>query len=246
MSTEMAAVGSSLVARCVEYPHRWYDAWGPNVLKYILNPAALPVDDTTYDPTPEWTCTIVEGAGTSTVGVTDVAGGAIIIDTGTNDDDGFKMQLGSPVGGVGENVSFASPFPTYFGIRFALGDATNSDLLAGFCITNTACLDGVTDGMYFRTIDTEDELYFVMEQDSAESVTAVATLTDAAYCQAEFLYSGGNVYVYVNSVLVATIANTDANFCNDELLRLTLEFLTGEGNTNTATITELRFIQIQN
>jgi hypothetical protein len=86
----------------------------------------------------------------------------------------------------------------------------------------------------------------VLEQDSVESVNAVATMTDATDVVFEMLYYGSNVYVYVDGALLTTIADTDANFCNDELLRLSVEFLTGEAVANTCTIKRLRFFQIQN
>lgn len=70
-------------------------------------------------------------------------------------------------------------------------------------------------------------------------------MTDATDVTLEFLYSGSNVYVYVDGTLTATLADSDTSFPNDELLRLSFEFLTGEAVANTATIKWLRFIQIQ-
>jgi hypothetical protein len=61
----------------------------------------------------------------------------------------------------------------------------------------------------------------------------------------EFFYWGSNVYAYVDGTLMATIADSDVGFPNDELLRLTFEFLTGEAVANTCIIKRLRFIQIQ-
>ena len=142
-------------------------------------------------------------------------------------------------------MSFATEYPTYFGVKFQINDVDQTDCLFGFCITDTACIDAVTDGIYFRSVDETGVLNFVLEQDSVESVTAVNTMTDATDVHVEFYYYGSNVYVYCNDSLMATIADTDANFPNDELLRLTIEFLTGEAVANTCTIKELRFIQIQ-
>jgi len=242
MSVEMVSICSSLVCRDVEYPHRWYDAWGPHVVKYELNTAACPTDDTTGMPT-EFTNTLV---GASTFAHTDVAGGGVILTAAGAENDGVKLQLGDELGGAGENVSFASPrYATYFGVTLQVSDADQTDFLAGFFITDTTALDGGTDGIYFRSIDGTAVVNFVLEQDSNESATAAATMTDAADVQLEFLYQGGYVYVYADSTLMATIADTDANFCNDELLRLTFEFLDGEAVGNTCTIKRLRFIQLQ-
>ena len=239
MAAEVNFWGDALVVRSVEYPFRWYDAIGRNVVKYEMSTIALPLDDTTNLPT-EWISTLV---GASTVAHTDVLGGGILLTAEAADDDGVKLQLGDSA--AGENVSFASRYPTYFGVKFQMSEAEQADVLFGFCITDTACLDAVTDGMYFRNVDASEVLYFVLEQDSAESVTAVATLADDTDIHCEFLYTDGSVKVYINNALTATIADSDANFPNDELLRLTVEFLEGEIAAHTCTIKELRFIQIQ-
>lgn len=242
MTVEMVTIGDSLVARSGEYPFRWYDAWGSHVVKYEMNTAGCPTDDTTGMPT-EFVNTLV---GASTFAHTDVLGGAILLTAEAADNDGVKLQLGDELAGAGENVSFALRYPCYFHVRLQIDDVSQTDFLAGFFITDTTALDGGTDGIYFRSIDETGVVNFVLEQDSAETVTAVNTMTDATDVDLEFLYlADGNIYAYVNTVLMATIADTDANFCNDELLRLTFEFLQGEIAAHTCTLKRLKFIQIQ-
>jgi hypothetical protein len=241
MAAEIHYQGDAIVVRSHEYPHRWYDVFGPNVVKYNLNTAAVPTDDSTGMPS-EFTNTLV---GASTFAHTDVAGGGVIMTAEALENDGVKLQLGDELGGVGESVSFASRYPTYFGVKFQVNDADQTDVLFGFCITDTACLDAVSDGMYFRSVDESTALYFVLEQNSLETATAVGTLADATDITAEFYYSGGSVYVYINSALAATLADSDVYFPNDELLRLTIEFLSGAAAANTCTIKWLRFMQIQ-
>jgi hypothetical protein len=190
----------------------------------------------------EFTYTLVNA---STFAHTDVAGGGVIITADTAENDGVSLQLGDELGGAGESVSFAAEYPTYFGITMQINDVDQTDFVTGFAVTDTAILGGVTDGLYFRSVDETAVVNFVLEQDSVESVNAVATMTDATDIVLEFLYWGSNVLVYVDGVLQVTIADSDANFCNDELLRLSIEFLTGEAIANTMTIKRLRFIQIQ-
>lgn len=243
MSVELANIRECGVLRDSVNTWRWYDAFGPNVVKYALNPVATPTDDATGMPT-EFTNTLV-GASTFTHSEA-VAGGAVVLTTAAANNDGVKLQLGQELGGLAENVSLAADYATYFSVQFALADATNSDVLAGFSRTDTTVLDAADTAIYFRKVDTDRTLYFVLEQDAVESATAVATVTSAAYIHCEFFYWAHNVYVYINDVLMATIADTDANFPNDELMRLTLEFLTGAaGGATTCTVRELRFIQIQ-
>jgi hypothetical protein len=193
----------------------------------------------------EFTNTLVNA---STFAHTDVLGGAVLLTAAGAEDDGVKLQLGSELAGGpnGECVSFARRYPLYFGCVLQINDVDQTDFLAGFCVTDTTCLDGVTDGLYFRSVDESAVVNLVLEQDSAETVTAVNTMTDATDVVLEFTYSAdGYVRAYVNTVLMATIADTDANFCNDELLRLTFEFLTGAVAANTCTLKRLAFIQIQ-
>lgn len=241
MGLEFATIRNHMVLRDATNTWRWYDAWGPSVVKYEMNTAAVPTDDTTGMPS-EFTNTLVNA---STFAHTDVLGGGVILTGAGADNDGVKLQLGDELGGAGENVSFAAEYPTYLYAKVQMLDVDQSDMLVGFCITDTTCLDGVTDGMYFRTVDASAVLYFVLEKNSAESTTAVNTMTDATDVELEMFYYGSNVYAYVNGVLMATVADTDAGFPNDELLRLTFEFLSGEAAANTCTIKRLRFIQIQ-
>jgi len=238
---EWATIRNCLVARDSINTWKWYAAFGPNVVQYALSVIGPPTDNTTGMPT-EFINTLVNA---STFTLADVAGGAVILTGAGADNDGVKLQLGAEAGTAGENVTFAAEYPCYFSCKFQLLDADQSDILAGFFITDTTALDGGTDGMYFRSVDESAVLQFVLEKNSVESVTNVGTLTDAADVHCEFLYWGSNVYVYVDDVLQTTIADTDASFPNDELLRLTLEFLSGEAAANTATVKELRFIQIQ-
>jgi hypothetical protein len=241
MSTETAEIRQATVYRSHEYPHRLYDAFGENVTKYITQFQSLPADDATTDPT-EFVMTVVEVGGTSSAVIGDVAGGALVITCAGNEDDGYSMQLGNA--NSGEWVDFSTPGVCYFGIQFQVSDADQTEVFFGAAVTDTALLGGVTDSICFRTTDESAVLNFVLEQDSAETVTAVATLTDAADVTAEWYCDETNVTVYINGTQVAQVARTDTNFPDDELLRLSLEVLSGEAAANTCTIKWLRLIQI--
>lgn len=224
--------------------NRMFDAFGPGVVKYLQNFASLPADDQTTDPT-EFVNTVVEaGAGVSTAVLGDVAGGALIITTAANEDDGYSMQLGNP--NSGRSAQLNGDYPTYFGIRFQINDVDQTDCLFGLCVTDTALLGGMTDGVYFRSVDATGILNFVIEKDSVESTTAVATMADDTDITAEFYYDGQNIKAYIDGDLKATIADSDASFPNDEALRLSMEFLTGEAVANTCQIDWVRIIHIRN
>jgi hypothetical protein len=83
------------------------------------------------------------------------------------------------------------------------------------------------------------------EKDSVEGTTAVATLSDAVDVTAEFNYDGTTVRSYINGVETSSTANSDATFPNDEYMRLSVEFLTGEAVANTCTIKWIRLILIR-
>jgi hypothetical protein len=244
MTVETATIHNHLVMRDDVNTWRWYDAFGPSVVKYIQDFTDLPVDDTTGDPV-EFVNTIVEtgGGGDSTATLTDVQGGALLITTDNAEDDGYKMQLGDA--GGGESVALSGDYPLYFGTRFKINDVDQTDVLAGFAVTDTAALDGVDTALYFRSVDGSASLYVVLEKDTNESATSVATLADDTYITLEMLYFDHNLEVYVDGSLAATIADTDTNFPDNELMRLTIEFLTGETTANTLTMQWIRFIQIQ-
>ena len=242
MAIEQAQIQNALVFRDSDYPHRWYDAIGPGVAKYLQEFVALAADDTTTDPD-EWVDTVVEvGTGVSTAVLGDVAGGALVITTAANDNDGWSMQLGNA--NSGEFVALTSGNHCYFGVEFNCNDADNTDCLFGLSVTDTAIIAAVTDGIYFRSIDAVDEMYFVTERDSIESLTSVCTLSDTAYTTAEFLFDGSVVTAYINGVEVASVSNSSDTFPDDELLRLAVEFLTGETTANVCTIKWLRVIHL--
>ena len=218
-----------------QYLHRWLDAIGIDVTKYILNPAALPTDDTTGDPT-EFTLTPVEaGAGNSTAVLSD---NTLLITTAGNENDGVNLQL------KGEAFDLASNNLTYFGIKFQASEATQSDFLVGLCITDTTLLGGMTDGVYFECLDGSTDINFVLEKDSTEttSASAVGTFADATDVVLEFVFDGTNVDAWVNGTLQTRLATT--NLPDDEQLTPSIAFLTGAASAETLTVKEFRAIQI--
>jgi hypothetical protein len=242
MAIETANIRNAIVYRSADYPHRWYDAFGEGVIKHLQEFVTIPQDDTTLDPS-EWVVTVVEiGGGTSNLAIADVAGGAATVTCAANENDGWSMQLG-PV--LGECIDLSGPYYLYVSVDMASNDADQTDVLVGVAVTDTALLGGVTDGIYFRSVDETTNLEFVTEKDSVESSTVVGTLADAAYTRCEFLVDESNVKAYVNGVLMSTTARTAATFPNDELMRLSLEFLTGEAVANVLTIKHLKMIHIR-
>lgn len=214
---------------------RWLDAIGPDVTKFILNPAYMPVDDTTGDLT-GFTHTAVEaGAGNSTAVLSD---NTLLFTAAANENDGVNLQV------KGEAFDLASGNYAYFGISFQTNDADQVDILAGLCITDTTLLGGMTDGIYFESLDGSTDINFVLEKDSTEttSAAAIGTLADATDVILEFLFDGTNVDCWVNGTLQTRLATT--NLPDNEQLTPSIHFLTGEAVANTLTVNWMRAIQI--
>lgn len=223
-----------------EYQHRWIEAFGLKVHKYLTDFNDLDVDDQTGDPT-EYTFTPVEnGASSSTVTLKDAQGGWLRLQADTFDNDGGNLQL------KGESFKLTAGDPIYFGTSILLDVADQSDFCVGLCITNTALVGGMTDGVYFRKVDGSTSVSFVSEKDSSEEeTTAVHTLVAATAVTLEFLTDGtSHIWAYVNGVLAATHATT---IPDDEELRVSVAYINGTAQTSKGIeVDYIRAIQIMN
>jgi hypothetical protein len=220
----------------VDDAERWLDVAGPNVTKWTLDCVDVPVDDTTGLAT-AYTTTLVNASTFALVA--GAFGGNCIFTAAGAENDGVNMQL------KGEPFYLVGNYPAYFGIRYQVADADQTDIFLGLSITDTTACTAVSDGVFFRAVDQSAALSFVVEKDSAESITSVLTQVDATWYVAEFYYDGTNVYAYINGALVATVANTDTNFPDDEYLTPTIAMLSGEGAANTLTVDWARAFQIR-
>jgi hypothetical protein len=216
--------------------HRWLDAIGPDVCKFLEDFVGTPF--ASADTPAAWTVTLVEaGAGESTVALTDGAGGLLLITTDAAENDGVNMQV------TKEAFKLASGKPCYFGAKFMISDATESDFIVGLCITDTTLLGGLTDGVYFRKVDGATDVKFVIEKDSAETESAaLLTAVKDTYMTLEFFFDGTNIDAYVNGVLQTRLAMT--NLPDDEELTPSIAFLTGAAAAKTMTVDWIRAIQI--
>lgn len=215
---------------------RIVDAIGPDVIHYFEDFTHIAVAS---DALTNWTVTLVEaGAGETTITRPDASGGALLITTDANEDDGANLQLTT-----GESFGFASgQLLTYFGIRLKSGEATQNDILVGLCITDTTLLGGMTDGVYFEKLDGGTSWSFVTEKDSTETqADTLGTLVADTYVTLEFCFDGTSIYAFIDGTLVAT---STTNIPNDELLTPSIHFLTGNAAIETLTIDWIRVVQV--
>ncbi|MCP4567975.1 MAG: hypothetical protein GY841_10385 [FCB group bacterium] len=234
MTTEITYIKNAMVLRDSAKTQRWYDVFGANVVKWSEEGVVFPID-----PTNRYTETAVSiGVGTSAVAGSNAAGGALVATSAANEDDGVQLQ--SPL----EVFSFAAAYPFYMGICWQGGDVDQTDFLFGACITDTTLLGGMTDGIYFQSVDGTGAVTLEIEKDSAATSIAIGTMTDATNMTLELYWSGTALSAWVDGVQV-TAALATTNLPNDELLTFSFAMLTGEGNANTITIDWMRMFQIQ-
>jgi len=235
MAVETATVRNHLVMRDENKTWRWFDAFGPNVVKWELDMVTL-AQDASANPA-GYTTTEV---GTDTCALQESTDkGQLLFTTGGTTDNGIQIQP------LGEAFSFANRYPCYFGARLAVNDADQVDAFVGLGLADASHLAAADTDIGFRTDDESATLQFILEKDTNETSTSVATLTDAGWVTAEFFYDGADyVYAYVDGTLQATVARTDANFPNDEHLTPTIAILTGDDSANTLTVQWARAIQI--
>ena len=218
--------------------HRIVNAIGDNVRFFDFKPEDAGASGT--DPA-GWTTTVVEaGSGTTEWATANVERGASTITCAANEDDGGSYQL------LGESILLNSGNWAYFRCKFSIDDVDQTDVFVGFAITDTAILAGVTDRIGFQSVDGDSGLDFLAEKDSTETLTEdVGTLADDTDVDVELVWDGAaeSLYTYVNGTLTTTQTAT-TNLPNDEELRLSVEFLTGEAVANVMTIKKLTFCQV--
>ena len=212
---------------------RILDGLGEGVVKFITDFTSFPVDDTTGDPT-EYTSTVVEaGSGNTTIASTDKSGGAVLITTAANENDGGSYQL------LGESFK-TDGNELYFGTSIATNEATQSDVLIGLSVTDTAMLGGLANGIYFECLDGATGISAVTESGSSETQSdSLGTLADDTFVELEFYYNGSNVEFFINGSSVATHTATIPS----TEMRVSFEYLTGAAAAKTMTLDWIRCIQ---
>ena len=236
MPIKSKLIDGNLVFYDSAYGHRWLDAWGPGVCKFLEDFAYTPF--ASADNMAGWTTTLVEtGAGETTVAlVAGAAGGNLIITTDAAENDGANIQA------QGEAFLAASGKELYFGCKFQVSEATQSDFLVGLCITDTDLLGAMTDGIYFRKVDGSTTCNFVLEKGSTETATSAFTVAASTDYTVEFAFNGTNVDFWVNGVKGTRPVTT--NLPDTEYLTPSIHCLTGEAVSHSMTIDWIKTIQI--
>jgi len=232
MTIEQVAINNNLVFRDASNTWRWFDAVGPDVRKWEFGPNQV-VSTTTAAG-----CTVTETNGTL-VTEDSTSGGAVVLTLAGAEDDVVEVQSFS------ELFYFASPWKAYFGCKFQLVDADQQDVHLGWTIRDVDHAGGISDGIYVRLVDGSAVLSLVLEKTSVESATAIATLANATDYQLELYYDGDYVHAYLDGALVASIADSNASFCDDEHLCATVTDESGATASNNLILYWAHAIQVQ-
>jgi hypothetical protein len=213
--------------------HRWLDAIGPNVVKYI--------DDFITYSEDEWTETAVSaGTGTSDIDVDDAQNGILTADAAANENDGIQIQH------VGEAWKLTTNDPLYFGVRWAITDTPQADMVIGLAVNSTTLIATNVNGVYIRTKDGETTVEGVTDATAQGETELLATIVASTYYVDEFYWDGvDTVYWWHDGTRIGTYS-TAANIPTSDELKISIAYLNGAGSMQHSGINVdwLRCIQI--
>lgn len=216
--------------------HTWFDDFDRFTTTQTIT-ITDPGNATVYQ---DW---LLTSTGGGTALVTDGDGGIVVLTNGASDDDNTFVQWQGGSTSVAETFRWASDKAMWFKARFAVSDATESDLVIGLQITDDAPLD-TTDGLFFYKADGSTSLTFRAEKDDAASTVTVATMANNTYVTVGFVYlpSGTDgsgaapvCNVYLNDVRVGSLT-TFTNFPSDEDLAVSFGVQNGAIGSKTMSV----------
>lgn len=180
----------------------------------------------------DWTVTETQAGATQAI--TNEDGGVLLLTNSADDDDLVALQLSK------ETFKFEANKPLFFKARFAVSDATQSDLVIGLQITDSTPL-AVTDGVYFSKADGAATLNFnVVKNSTATTASAIATLSNATFITVAFYYNGVDKIFYAagtDSNIPAILGKSViTNLPDDEELTISFALQNGEAVAKTMSI----------
>jgi len=196
-------------------------------------------DDFMRYSTDWWTVSTTEaGSGNASEAIDNVIGGVLKLTNDDADDDMDQIQL------VGEPFKLAANKPLWFETRLKVSDATESDFIAGLCITDTSLIAAMSDGVYFRKDDGDANIDFVTEKDgTATEADTGSDAGDDTYVRLGFYCDGvTSVTPYIDGA--AATAHT-TNIPDDEELTVSFAIRNGEAAAKSMSIDWVRVVQVR-
>ena len=191
---------------------------------------------------------VITETGSGSRAISQAKDGVLLITNAAADNDANFFQARQLASGqVAENFAFVAGKRTYFGARFKVSDATQSDFVMGLQITDTTPL-AVSDGVYFRKDDDDNDLDCIVMNSSVStgSPTAVKDLSDDTYYVMEIYYdgktlaNGGMIQFFVDGV---NVGNVDLDYMPTTELAVSFGIQNGAGAAKSMTIDWIRVVQ---
>ncbi len=190
---------------------------------------------------------VITETGSGTRAISQADNGILLITNAGADNDVNSLQLRDVASGqVAEHWKFVANKEMYFGCRFKISDATQSDFVIGLHITaTTPVASAPTDGIWFRKDDGDRLIDFLGTKNSTSS-TATGTLnvsgymTDDTYTVLEFLYNGSTALItaYQDGIAFASVPLT--NVVDDEELAISFAHQNGEAAAKSMSLDWIR------
>lgn len=222
---------------------RWLDAHGDMVVKYIDDFIVCPrsTNAAMAANNPEWTITHTSaGTGASIVQASNIRGGVMNLSPASNDNDGINMQHQE----AAFSIASGTTSPIYFGIRYQVDEATQTDFVVGLVEKDPVTIDGSSHGIFFKTTDGGTYVKACVMKDGTTTKTLVATTgltADTWYIDEFIAWSTGSVEYWHNG---STVGKYTSNVPTTDLA-VTIAFETGASNTsNDFFVDWIRAIQI--
>jgi hypothetical protein len=235
-----AKINDSIVVEADTPSWRWYDIY--NGVKFDLG-TGFPTDDTTGDPS-QFTMTVTEaGTGNTTAVNAASSGSSMLITTAANEYDGINLQL------KGESFKLTSSKPLYFGCKFKVSDATQSDIFIGLAETDTTLMATSSahaialggDGAFFSKLDASTTIAGKMYLNGSQTATAnyATALVADTFMTVEIYWDGSTMYYYVDGTLIQQISGS----LGDGEMTPSVNFRAGAAAAKTMDIAWLRCFQ---
>jgi len=169
----------------------------------------------------------ITSTGSGSRAVTDGVGGLLLITTGGTNDNSEEFQLKS------ETFLPAAGKEIFYEARFKVEDADDCDFFMGLADTDTEVIDGVSDGIYFKSDDGDANVDFGTMNTSVGSLEgAVGTILDDTFIKVGFKVVGvSSVEAWINDSKVATLTTLIPT------TELTVSFALQTGSANARTMT---------
>ena len=230
----------SIIVEADTPSYRWLDIFNGEKFELVNG---FPTDDTTGDPV-QFTMTVTEAGTGNTTAVNDTnSGSKMLITTAANEYDGINLQV------KGEQFKLTSSKPLYFGCKFKVSDATQSDLFVGLAETDTTLMATSSahaialggDGAFFSKLDASTTIAGKMYLDGTQTATAnySSALLDDTYITVEIYWDGSTVFYYVDENLIQQISGS----LGDGEMTPSINFRAGAAAAKTMSIAWLRCFQ---